>query len=196
MQPLFTNFSRNFEIMKNIEQIIAKCQKNDRKAQKRLYEMYAPLLLGICMRYAKDKQEAEDVLQEGFIKIFSRIEQYSGKGSFDGWLKRIIVNTAITNYRANLKRYYHDEISDVSEYNFIGDVNESEFTREELLKAIRQLPKGYAIVFNLYAIEGYKHREISEMLDVDISTSKSQFLRARNNLQKILLELKKEKVSA
>jgi len=181
--------------MKNIEQIIAKCQKNDRKAQKRLYEIYSPLLLGICMRYAKDKQEAEDVLQDGFIKIFSNIDKFDGKGSFESWVRRVMINTAITNYRANLKRYYQDEISDVNEYKFVGEVDESEFTIEELLGAIRKLPKGYAMVFNLYAIEGYKHKEIAEMLEIDISTSKTQFLRARNALKKILLEIKK-KVSA
>lgn len=175
------------------EQIIEGCLKNDRNAQRVLYDRYAPLMLGICMRYAQDKAEAEDVLQEGFVKVFLRIKQYKKKGSFEGWLKRIIINTAISNYRKNLKHYYHSELGDVSEGYYKTKFPNSDFTKDELLAVIRELPKGYRIVFNLYAIEGYKHKEIADMLDIDTTTSKSQYSRARKLLQKKLKELSKEK---
>ena len=181
--------------MVNLEQIVADCQKFDKKAQRLLYDEYAPLMLGICTRYAKDRQEAEDILQEGFLKIFSKIDQYNGVGSFEGWMKRIMVNTSITNYRKNLKRYYQEEIEDYKESQHTSE-NNSDFTKDELLNAIRTLPKGYQMVFNLFAIEGYKHKEIAEMLDIEETTSKSQFSRARKLLQTRLLELSKETVVA
>ncbi len=181
--------------MVNLEQIVANCQKFDKKAQRLLYDEYAPLMLGICTRYAKDRQEAEDILQDGFLKIFSKIDQYNGVGSFEGWMKRIMVNTSITNYRKNLKRYYQEEIEDYKEYQHTSE-NNSDFTKDELLNAIRTLPKGYQMVFNLFAIEGYKHKEIAEMLNIEETTSKSQFSRARKLLQTRLLELSKETVVA
>lgn len=181
--------------MVNLEQIIADCRKSNKKAQRLLYNEYAPLMLGICMRYAKDKQEAEDILQDGFLKIFLKINQYQGEGSFEGWMKRIIINTSITNYRKNLKRYYQEEIEDYKEYKHTSE-NNSDFTKEELLNAIRSLPKGYQMVFNLFAIEGYKHKEIAEMLDIEETTSKSQFFRAKKLLQSKLIELSKEAVVA
>lgn len=152
--------------------------------------MYAPVLLGLCCRYTRDRSEAEDVLQEAFIKIFNKLGQFAGKGSFEGWLKRIVVNTAITHYRQNLKHAYQEDISEIKESRIPGEnFKEAEFTQEELMGVIKSLPQGYGIVFNLYAIEGYKHREIAEMLNIDISTSKSQFSRARKIVQQKLEKL-------
>jgi len=176
--------------LKDEREIIDGCLKNNRRSQKSLYQAYASKFLGICLRYAKDKQEAEDVLQEGFIKIFNRIGQYSGSGSFEGWMKRIIVNTAITNYRQNLKRYNQVQVENLPEDETEIRAEDFEYTYEELLKVVQSLPTGYRMVFNLFAIEGYQHKEIAELLDIDIATSKSQYSRARKLLQKKLLELK------
>ncbi len=176
------------------QQIIEGCLKNNRKTQKLLYEMYASKFLGMCMRYAKDKQEAEDILQDGFLKIFGRISQFSGIGSFEGWMKRIIINTAITNYRQNLKHYYKQSIDDVNETDFEITSVEQEYSLEELLKVVQDLPPGYRMVFNMFAIEGFQHKEIAQMMGVDVTTSKSQYSRARKLLRSKLAELKKEKI--
>lgn len=176
------------------KQIIEGCLKNNRQTQKLLYDMYASRFLGMCLRYAKDKQEAEDVLQDGFLKIFGRISQYSGIGSFEGWMKRIIINTAITNYRQNLKHYYKQSIDDINESDIELNFADEEYSLEELLKVIQDLPPGYKMVFNMYAIEGFQHKEIAEMMGVDVTTSKSQYSRAKKLLRLKLESLKKEKL--
>lgn len=178
------------------EQIIEGCRKNDRKAQKLLYDRYASVLLGICLRYTKCRAEAEDVLQDGFVKIFLRIRQYKAEGSFEGWMKRAMINTAISNYRKNLKHYYQQEIGDINESDNNFRAIDSDFTCEEMLDIIRDLPDGYRIVFNLFAVEGYKHKEIAEILNIDISTSKSQFSRAKKIIQKKLEVLSFERTIA
>ena len=172
--------------------LIQKCRDKQRSAQKYLYDKYSPVLLGICIRYSNTFTEAEDILQEGFIKIFNNINKYSGTGSFEGWLKRIIVNTSITYYHKNLKHKYHHDITEIHEIKIENyQYGQSEFTQDELLNVIKTLPDGYRMVFNLYAIEGYKHKEISEQLGIDINTSKSQYHRARKLIQTKLLDLKK-----
>jgi len=176
------------------KKIIEGCINKSRKAQKILYDRYSQILLGICCRYARDRSEAEDILQEGFIKIFSNIEQYSGLGSFEGWMKRIIVNTSITYYHKNVKHIHNEDINEIRETKIEeNNYEESDFTREELFNVISELPMGYKTIFNLYAIEGYKHKEIAEKLGIDINTSKSQFSRARKLIQKKLIELSKIK---
>ncbi|MBT3209167.1 MAG: RNA polymerase sigma factor [Bacteroidetes bacterium] len=180
--------------MQSEKNIIEGCIRNSRKYQKILYERYSQVLLGICYRYARDKSEAEDILQEGFIKIFYNIKQYSGAGSFEGWMKRIIVNTSITHYHKNLKHNYNDDINEIRETKIEENTFEdADFTREELFSVINELPHGYKTIFNLYAIEGYKHKEIAEKLEIDINTSKSQFSRARKQIQKKLIELSRIK---
>ena len=172
--------------------LIEKCKKKDNRAQKYLFDKYSPILLGICIRYCKNITEAEDILQEGFIKIFYNLDYYEGKGSFEGWMKRIVVNTAISYYHKNLKHRYQQDITDIQETSIENNKYEtSEFTKDELLNVIQSLPDGYRMAFNLYAIEGYKHKEIAEMLEIDISTSKSQYFRARLQIQKKLKKLKK-----
>ena len=183
--------------MLNEDLLIARCKKNDKRAQKMLYDMYAPTLLGIAMRYVYEKPEAEDILQEAFLKILIKIKQYAGIGSFEGWMKRILINTAIGNYRKNYKHYHHHDIIEIRETEvFEFTIYDAEFTKEELYEVIRSLPEGYRMVFNLYAIEGYKHKEIAEMLEIDIATSKSQFSRARKLIQKKLYAISQEKVTA
>jgi RNA polymerase sigma factor (sigma-70 family) len=171
-------------------QIIDGCAKHERKAQQVLYDKYSRFLLGVCMRYASDKTEAEDILQESFLKIFFNIKDFSGTGSFIGWLRRIAVNTAITHYHKNLKYRYHIDIEEyMSVETGVTSFEEDFFTSDELYKALNGLPPGYRTVFNLYAIEGYKHKEIAEILGIDTNTSKSQYSRAkaviRDKLEKL-----------
>lgn len=181
--------------MMDLDYIIDGCLKRDRKTQKELYNRYAPLFYSICLRYAKDRAEADDMLQEGFLKIFTKIEQFSRENSFEGWMKRIIVNTSITHYKQNLKHYYQDDITEIKETESAHfDNYDADFTKEELLGVIQSLSEGYKMVFNLYVIEGFKHKEIAEMLGIDVATSKSQFHRAKKLIQKKLAELSKVKL--
>lgn len=176
------------------EELIKKCLKRDRKAQKELYDKYSSMMMGLCRRYANDKSTAEDILQEGFTKVFLHLKTYSGTGSFTGWIKRIMINTAISYYHKYIKTSWHDEL-DLAKG--VGDdqeqIGEQDYSYEELLKVINELPHGFRMVFNLYAIEGYKHREIAEILGIDTGTSKSQYSRARKIIQDKLAELKKIK---
>jgi RNA polymerase sigma factor (sigma-70 family) len=173
-------------------QIIEGCAKHNRKAQQMLYDKYSRFLLGICMRYATDKAEAEDILQDSFLKIFFSIRDFSGTGSFAGWLRKVAVNTAITHYHKNLKHRYHIEIEEyVSVETGTSSFEESLFTSEELHIVLNELPTGYRMVFNLYAVEGYKHKEIAEILGIDTNTSKSQYSRAKAVLRDKLEKLGK-----
>jgi len=170
------------------ENIIAGCIAGDRSMQKLLYSKYASVMLSICMRYCKSKDEAEDVLQDGFIKVFGSISNFRKEGSFEGWIKRIIVNTALNNCRDNLKRNNHLCIDDIEETVRLQDINNDSLSENELLKMIQELPEGYKMVFNLYAFEGYSHKEIGDLLGISESTSKSQLSRARMFLQNKLKE--------
>ncbi len=182
--------------MMSDQKIIELCAKHDRKAQQGLYDRYSRLLLGVCLRYASDKAEAEDILQESFLKIFNSINEYSGKGSFIGWLRKIAVNTAITHYHKNLKYKYHVEIEEfVSTETGVTSFEEDFFTSEELFMVLNELPAGYRMVFNLYAVEGYKHKEIAEILGIDTNTSKSQYSRAKASLREKLEKLGKVRPS-
>ncbi len=181
--------------MSDIRELMSECQKENPLAQKELYDTYAPLLLGICLRYAKDSSEAEDVLQDAFLKIFEYVKDfdYTGSISAEAWMKKIVVNMAISNYRKNLKRYYQEDIDTFDSPSYAIEYQQCDFTEEELLGVIANLPPRYKMVFNLYAIEGYKHKEIAEMLDIDPATSKSQYSRAKKKIQAALFELKQEK---
>lgn len=182
--------------MSELDEIIARCRKMEKKAQRMLYNKYSPLFFGIALRYGQNKQDAEDILQEAFVKILTRINQYNETGSFEGWMKRVLINTAISHYRLTQKHDFHKDINSISETGLkdFQISNDDEFTKEELLKTINELPPGFRIVFNMYAIEGFKHREIAEMLKITVGTSKSQYSRARSLLQEKLIELKAEKI--
>ncbi|MCD6201883.1 MAG: RNA polymerase sigma factor [Bacteroidales bacterium] len=172
--------------MQSDEDIIRRCIKKDRKAQKILYERYADIFLGICNRYTANIAEAEDILQEGFVKVFFHLQEFSGTGSFFNWMRRIMINTAITYYHKNLKYRYYDEIESMYDSPHTDAPDKYDFTREELLMVIQSLPSGYRMIFNLYAIEGYKHKEIAEMLEIDVNTSKSQYSRAKKMIRRKL----------
>lgn len=177
--------------MNSDSEILSGCIKGKQSAQRELFDKYSRLLLGICVRYASSVEEAEDILQEGFVKIFLNISHFKGEGSLMAWMRRIMINTAITHYHKMRKHRYHDDIEEVRETNLEEHSwNEADFTREELWNVIQRMPEGYRMVFNLYAVEGYKHREIAEMMGIDENTSKSQYSRARRWLQERLLKLK------
>lgn len=182
--------------MHDIQQIILECCKNSRRAQKELFDMFAPYMLGVCMRYAKNRAEAEDIIQEAFVKIFLNIKNYTATGSFEGWMRKVVVNTAITCYRQNLKYLFIENIENINEKEVENNNEEveNEYSEEQLLKIINSLPDGYRVIFNLYAIEGYKHKEISEILNIDENTSKSQFSRARKMIQQKLFQLSDKKI--
>lgn len=181
--------------MDEIKGIIEGCVKGEKRAQDNLYKMFAARLFGVCLRYAKNRMEAEDVLQEVFVKIYNNIHTYHNDGSFEGWLRRIAVNTSITAYRKNLKHAFHEDVEDmVKTKNDPVAFEDLEFTQEEMMKCIEKLPSGYKTVFNLYVIEGFMHKEIADMLDIDVNTSKSQLSRAKTYLQRELAEISKIKM--
>lgn len=167
------------------EELITGCCKNDRKVQKHLYEKYSRRMLVICLRYTKNQLEAEDILQESFIKVFENIKKFRKECPLEAWIKRIVINTALKNNRSKLYLHPAVDIEHV-ENNFNENITLNNYNYRELLELIRQLPPRYQIVFNLYAIEGYQHKEIAEMLGTTEGTSKSQYSRARIILQKIV----------
>jgi RNA polymerase sigma factor (sigma-70 family) len=165
------------------EELIAGCKDGQRDLQKALYKRFSAKMLGVCLCYTKNRQEAEDLLQEGFIKVFRSILQYQGAGSFEGWIRRIMVNTALESIRRNKILFSATDIQDM-EADFKTDADVlGKIEMKDLLHLIQSLSPGYRLVFNLYVIEGYLHKEIAEMLDISEGTSKSQLARARVILQ-------------
>jgi RNA polymerase sigma factor (sigma-70 family) len=182
------------QFMMSDRQIIEGCAKHQRKAQQVLYDKYSRFLLGVCLRYAGNKPEAEDILQDCFLRIYFNISEFSGKGSFIGWLRKVAVNTSITYYHRNFKYRYHVDIEEyISVESGIKSFEEDFISSDELYKVLNELPAGYRMVFNLYAIEGYKHKEIAEILGIDTNTSKSQYSRAKAVLRGKLEKLGKLK---
>jgi RNA polymerase sigma-70 factor (ECF subfamily) len=166
------------------QKLIAGCIKGERWAQKALYEMYAPVLMSVCVRYVGDYETARDVLQDGFIKLFTKIEMFSGTGSFAGWVRRIFVTTALEFLRKNDALKQSININDMNEFVENQEVTVlEEISANELMKIILELPDGYRTVFNLYVLEGFSHAEIAGMLNITENTSRSQFMRARKLLQ-------------
>lgn len=184
-----------FQIYRSQEtKLIERCKKHDRHAQEMLYQQYSGKMHALCCRYVKDKMEAEDVLVMAFTKIFDRIDQYKGEGSFEGWIRKVIVNESLTYLRRNKNMYLETEIEAADREPNYAEL-ENELQAEDLLKMINELPSGYRIVFNLFAIDGYSHKEIAGRLGINENTSKSQLSRARAMLQRNLLELEPKKDS-
>ncbi len=165
--------------------LIAACARRDRKAQKLLYERYAPTMLGVCRRYVKDPMEAEDVLVEGFFKVLTKIEMYSGDGSFEGWIRRIMINEALMHLRKNNPFHYTEEINPNLDYQEEPTIVE-ELSAQEILALLDEMPPGYRTVFNLFVVEGYKHREIADELGISINTSKSQLILAKQRMEELV----------
>lgn len=177
----------------NEEELLDACVKGKPSAQKLLFERYAPIMMGVVIRYINDQERANDVLQDGFIKIFKNIKTFKKDGSFEGWMRRIMINTALDQLRKNKKNYLHVDVDDVKTNLSVDSNVESKMQTDVLLNLVQQLPDGYRTVFNLYAIEGYTHKEIGEMLEIAENTSKSQYSRARGILRNMLKELNIER---
>ncbi len=171
----------------NEETLLVKaCADGNPVAQQQLFDRYSKKMMGVCLRYAEDRMEAQDILQEGFIKVFDAIKSFSHTGSLEGWVRRIIVNTALDNYRRTKAKRHAVNIDDV-EYTLKEEAGVVEhYSAQHLMDMIHQMPEGYRVIFNLYAIEGYSHKEIAKQMGISESTSKSQYSRARAYLQKAL----------
>ncbi|MDR1919688.1 MAG: sigma-70 family RNA polymerase sigma factor [Tannerellaceae bacterium] len=173
----------------NEQQLIEGCKRGNRLAQKELYDAYSRKMMGVCLRYANDRETARDLLQDGFVKVFTAIDSYAGAGSFEGWMRKIFVNCALEHLRKS------DVLRDAIDLDRTNELSNSEssviaeMSARELLNLVQELPAGFRTIFNLFAIEGFSHKEISEMLNITESTSRSQYTRAKQLLQRKIKEL-------
>ena len=174
--------------MEELEILITDCKAGKREAQSRLYQLYAPTLFGVCLRYSRDRTEAEDTLHEGFVLIFNKIDQFAFKGSFEGWMKKIMVNLSLEKCRTRFKMQSVEDISIYDSQLADADVY-ADMNAAKLLELIQNLPPQYRLVFNMYAIDGYSHKEISQELGIAEGTSKSNLARARKILQDKVVEM-------
>ncbi|WP_109301896.1 RNA polymerase sigma factor [Aquimarina sp. AU474] len=163
-----------------LDQLIKKCKKKNAKAQEQLYRLYSSKLFSVCLKYSNDYPSAEDTLQDAFITIFEKITQYKNQGSFEGWMKRVTINTALQKYR---KQKVFDIINEEQIEEVDVEIDQEDISLDYLLQIIQQLPDRYRLVFNLYVLDGYSHKEIAELLTISIGTSKSNLARARNILK-------------
>lgn len=170
------------------ETLVKDCVSGNAKAQRLLFETYSPKMMGVSLRYMRNVPGAEDVLQNGFIKVFNNLKNFDNRGSLEGWIRRIIVNTALDEIRKNKKRQNNIDITESEYLTPQNDFILEGLMAEDLMKLIHTLPDGYRTVFNLFAIEGYSHKEIAEQLGVTENTSKSQYSRAKGYLRKLLEE--------
>lgn len=173
----------------NEQQLIEGCRKGNRKAQKELYEMYSRKMMGVCLRYVSDRETARDLLQDGFVKVFTSLTSYSGTGSFEGWMRKIFVNNALEYLRKSDVLRDATDLSNTAELAQPDSSVISQMSAAELMQIVNELPIGFRTVFNLFAIEGYSHKEIGEMLRITESTSRSQYTRAKQLLQRRISQL-------
>ncbi|MGB0887806.1 MAG: RNA polymerase sigma factor [Vicingaceae bacterium] len=173
----------------NLDSLVNRCVKNDRKAQKELYKLFYSKMMGVCFRYTNNAEDAKDILQDGFIKVFKNIKKYNFKGSLEGWVRRIMVNTAIDHYRKNKAALFVDDEEGFILENSKVESDEtiySQFGEKVIMEAIQHLSPAYKTVFNLYVIEGFAHKEIAQKLNISEGTSKSNLAKAKMNLRKNL----------
>ncbi|HQW82924.1 MAG TPA: sigma-70 family RNA polymerase sigma factor, partial [Ferruginibacter sp.] len=172
------------------ELMLTGCRRNNAAAQEALYSRFSPRMLGVCYRFAKNREDAEDMLQEGFIKIFTQIHQYRNEGALEGWIRRIVVHTCINILKKNKKFSDSLDIAHANKVHVREEMIPSIMQAKQIVECIRSLPLGYKTVLNLYAIEGYSHKEIAFLLDIEESTSRSQYTRAKAMLEEILVKKK------
>lgn len=172
----------------SLEQLIEQCKKNDAKAQSQIYKLYASKLFSLCLKYSKNYVEAEDNLQDAFVTIFKKISQYKAKGSLEGWMKRITINTALQRYRKSVGVF--DIINEEKIEDVTVEIDNDTISIDYLLGIIQELPDRYRLVFNLYALDDYSHKEIAEMLAISEGTSKSNLARARMILKEKIEQYK------
>jgi RNA polymerase sigma-70 factor (ECF subfamily) len=177
---------------KELKRIVDGCKAKNRSSQQKIYELLYNKMLPVCYRYARSTDEAKDMLQDGFIKVFEKIEQYSEGGSFEGWVRRIIVNTAIDTYRKNKKEIFIDDESRIKDDSDWKDIeNESEYAGlsiNDIVESMQNLSPAYRAVFNLFVMEGYTHQEIANDLEINIGTSKSNLAKAKANMKTMLIK--------
>jgi RNA polymerase sigma factor (sigma-70 family) len=173
--------------------LVEGCLQNDRKLQKQLYQKYFKSMFQICLSYSGNRTEAKDIIQEAFIKVFTGLDKFNGKGSLEGWIRRIVTNTAIDYFRQRKRLVFSDEFPDEPEEEERGSYTFQDLTNEMVLHYVNQLPDGARVVFNLFAVEGLQHKEIAKKLKISEGTSKSQYKRARNLLKKWLYEFELSK---
>jgi RNA polymerase sigma factor (sigma-70 family) len=176
----------------DLKELINDCKNNNRKAQEQLYRLYSGKLFAVCLKYSRNYAEAQDNLQDGFLIVFQKIGQYSFKGSFDGWLKRVMINNVLQQYRQQTFLSLVNE--DIAE-DYEIELDDDDISLDYLLKIIQELPDRYRLVFNLYVIDGYSHAEIAEMLNINIGTSKSNLARGRMILKEKIEQLKNEETN-
>lgn len=180
---------------KQMQQLVEGCLRGDRRSQHAVYKLFYGKMKAVCLRYTKDSDEALDVLQEGFIKVFQNIERYSGAGSFEGWVRRIMVNLSIDRFRKQKNNLimlnssinaedWADDVEDEED----SDMDQYDFKPSQIIEAMQQLSPAYRTVFNLYVFENYTHQDISDALGISVGTSKSNYAKAKKNMKKILLK--------
>ncbi len=172
------------------ELMLAGCLRNNAASQEALYNRFSPRMLGVCYRFAKNREDAEDMLQEGFIKVFTQMHQYRNEGALEGWIRRIVVHTCINVLKKNKKFSDSVDIIHANSVHVKEDMIPSIMQAKQVVECIRMLPMGYRTVLNLYAIEGFSHKEIANLLDIEESTSRSQYTRAKAMLEDILIRKK------
>lgn len=182
---------KKIHIDKQQEQLLKGCMRNERLSQKKLYELYYGRMMSVCMRYSDNYETARDVLNEGFLKVFKHLKTYEPRHSLESWMKRIMINAAIDNYRKNKKHKKQVDLEKAAHY--ISDTNNnlsiiSSLSAQEIMKLVQMLSPAYRAVFNLYVIEGYKHREIAKMLEISVGSSKSNLAKAKINLRKLIAQ--------
>jgi RNA polymerase sigma factor (sigma-70 family) len=175
-----------------LDQIISGAQKNNITAQSHLYQMFATKFFGVCLKYSRNHQEAQDNLQDGFLLIFDKIKKFDNKGSFEGWAKKVIINHVLQQYR---KSTFLEIVTDDIPHQEDVELETDQVSMDFLLQIIQELPDRYRLVFNLYAIDDYSHKEIAEQLDISVGTSKSNLSRARNILKQKIKALQTNKIS-
>jgi len=174
--------------------LISRCLKREVEAEYKLYQRFAPRMFGLCLRYGGNEMEAEDILQDGFMRLFSHLHQFRFEGSIEGWIRRIFVTTAINYYRKNLKFCEDVELTNAYEDATLQEDALSVISTKELLALLQRLPLGYRTVFNLFVIENYNHKEIADLLGISEGTSKSQFHRAKSLVRRMLKEMETEHI--
>ena len=177
----------------NDRELINRCLKNEAKAQEELYEKYVRKMYGVCLRFAKNKPDADDILQDSFIKVFENLKHFMFAGSFEGWIRRIITTTSINFYKKNLRYTQELNINDMEGNLQMEDIGEQTVEKEELMQFMQELPDVNRIIFNMFVIEGFSHKEIGAFLNIPENTSKSHLHRAKHELQRKVLKTQKVK---
>ncbi len=168
-----------------LEALVNGCLRGDRKSQELLYKQFYGYAMSVCLRYSRNKEEALEILNDGFLKVFTKTEKYNFQKSFKGWLRKILINTALDHYRQNLKHYYQEDV-EAATNTAMQDTVLGNLAHEELIKLIQRLSPAYRMVFSLFVIDGYSHEEIAAQLNISVGSSKSNLARARINLKEML----------